>query len=84
MLIPAKKTNKVVDEKAVEKFINERTTKAPAKATGSDMATVTFKVDREFLARIDKAAKAMSVPRSSFIKSALSSVLEHGVNITVS
>ena len=84
MLIPAKKTNKVVDEKAVEKFINERSTKAPAKATSSGMATVTFKVDREFLARIDKAAKAMSVPRSSFIKSALSSVLEHGVNITVS
>ena len=84
MLIPAKKTNKVVDEKAVEKFINERSNKAPAKATSSGMATVTFKVDREFLARIDKAAKAMSVPRSSFIKSALSSVLEHGVNITVS
>ena len=84
MLIPAKKSNKIVDEEAVEKFIKERPTKPTAKASNPDIATITFKVDKAFLARIDKAAKAMSVPRSSFIKSALSSVLEHGLNITVS
>jgi len=83
MLIPGKKTNKIVDEEAVEKFIKDRPVKTSAKASNPDIATITFKVDREFLARIDKAARAMSVPRSSFIKSALSSVLEHGVNVTV-
>ena len=80
MLIPGKKTEKIVDEKAVEKFIGKGKIKENSTAN-SDIRTITFKVDPLFLERIDKAASRLGIPRSSFIKSAISSVLENGFTV---
>lgn len=80
MMIPGKKTEKIVDEKAVEKFINKGKIKEKTD-THSDIRTISLKVDPLFLERIDKAANRLGIPRSSFIKSAISSVLENGFTV---
>lgn len=80
MMIPDKK-DKVVDEKAVEKFIKERKTSTTTRVSTGTMRTITFKVDAELLEKVDRAAKKMGVSRSAFIKSAISSVLENGLTV---
>ena len=80
MIIPGKKTEKIVDEKAVEKFIGKgKITEKPT--TNPEVRTITLKVDQALLERIDKAANRLGIPRSSFIKSAISAVLENGLTV---
>lgn len=82
MLIPGKNKDKVVDEAAVEKFINSRPNKKEKK-DDPDMRIVTFKMDSKLLKKIDQAANKIGISRSSFIKSALSSVMDNGLNIRI-
>lgn len=77
------KTKKIVDEAAAAKFINRDKPAPVAKEKESTARNVTFKVDVELIRKMDKAAKALGITRSSFIKSAVSSVLANGMTFNI-
>ena len=75
MILP-NKSEKAVDEKAVDRFINQKTG-TPKKQKKDEMPTVAFKIDPVLNERVIRAAKKLGISRSAFIKAAITSVLDN-------